>query len=152
MAANPAEAGAGGPVLVADGDGVAAAFPFDAQPLAQGEEHLLDVLVIIPIFCVCSHLLPLREILGNLIESISWISRISAGGGEDIIGWGIGADAADDALGAGDEQARIHALVGIAGHIVEVAVPAAAEPLAQGVFLVGEGVGAGDAAVVEPHG
>ena len=148
VAADPAESGTGGPMLVADRYGVAATFALDTQPLSQGKKHLLDVLMIIAIFCVSSHLTScFAEIHRPILFLDFWILPA----GREIV-WGrIGADETDDALGSGDEKSRVHTLLDIALHIVETAVPAACKPLVKGLFLVGEGVGAGDATVVEAH-
>ena len=95
--------------------------PLDAQTFLQGEEHLLDILMV-------------------------FAGAGIGGGATDAVGRRIGADETDDALGSGDEEARIHALVDVAFHVGEVSVPSATEPLVERVFVVGEGIGTGDAA------
>lgn len=126
MATYPSESGSGGPVLVADRHSVAAEFSVDTQFFLQRKEHLLDVLMIFSMTCI-------------------------SGGTANTLGWRVGADKADNTFGTGDEQTRVHALVGVTFHIAEVSVPATTEPLTKGVLVVGEGIGAGHTAVVESH-
>lgn len=125
---DPAQAGAGGPVLVADGDGVAAGLPVDAQPLTQAEEHFFDHGMVLAALGIGGH------------------AVVTLG-----VGRPIGADHADDAPCPFDQQAGVHPFLDVAFHVAEVAVPATPNPLAQGVLPVGEGVGTGHAAGVEAH-
>ena len=97
------------------------------EAVEEGVEHLLDILMV-------------------------FAGAGIGGGATDAVGRRISANETDDALGTRDEESRIHALVGVAFHVGEVAMPSATQPLVERVFVVGEGVGTGDAAVVETHG
>lgn len=126
MSTYPTKAGTGGPVFVADRNGVAANLTLNAQTFAQRKKHILDNFVIFSPLRVCSHTITPVGIRGTVCTHTT-----------------------NDALRTLNKQAGIHALIDIALHIAKVTMPAASQPFAQRIFIVGKHVGTGNAASVE---
>ena len=107
VAADPAEAGGGGPVFVGDGCGVDEGSGVEAGVTVLDEcyhleEHVLDdVVVVVGVGVACDFVWAL-----------------------DGLGGFVGEEDGDDALGAGVEEAGVGAFVGVALHVVHVGVVA----------------------------
>ena len=128
MSTYPTKAGTGSPVFVADGNGIAANLTLNAQTFAQRKKHILDNFVVLSPLRIGSHTIAPVGIRGIVCTHT-----------------------ANDASRTLNKQAGIHALVDIALHVAEVAMPAASQPFAQRIFLVGKHVGTGNAASVEAN-